>query len=161
MAEDKKTNVMRILEKLEIPYTITSYPVDNNHLDAVTVAEKVGLPPEQVFKTIVMRDEDRGIFVFCVPGNSEVSLKKARQLPDVSGKITPIKQDELQNVTGYIRGGCSPIGMKKNYPTFIDETAVLFDKIYVSAGLRGMQVGLSSDHLLKAAQAFYADLTSL
>ncbi|MDR1748703.1 MAG: Cys-tRNA(Pro) deacylase [Spirochaetaceae bacterium] len=160
MSGDRKTNVMRILEKHEIPYTVTSCPVDENHLDAVTFAERLGLPPEQVFKTIVMRDEQNGICVFCVPGNSEVSLKKARQLPGVSGRIAPVKQNELQAVTGYIRGGCSPIGMKKNYPTFIDETAILFDTIYVSAGVRGFQVGLNPGDLLRAAGASYADLTA-
>jgi Cys-tRNA(Pro)/Cys-tRNA(Cys) deacylase len=155
-----KTNVMRILEKLEIPFVVTSYEVDDSHVDAITVAERVGLPPEQVFKTIVMRDEDREIFVFCVPGTSEVSLKKARQLPGVSGKIAPIKQDELQAVTGYLKGGCSPVGMKKSYTTFIDETAILFDTIYVSAGLRGFQVGVTPDDLLRAVQASYADISA-
>ena len=116
-----KTNAIRILEQKNIPFETKSYEFDEEFSDAETAAQKVGLPPEQVFKTIVMRNEHKQIFVFCVPANSEVNLKKVRALTG-SKEIAPVKQNELLGLTGYIRGGCSPLGMKKKYPTFFDET---------------------------------------
>ena len=154
----KKTNAMRILEQLQIEYKVKEYQFDENFSDAVTAAQKVGLPVEQVFKTIIMRNEQKEIFVFCVPAASEVNLKKVRSLTN-SKNIEPVKQNELLSLTGYIRGGCSPLGMKKKFTTFIDETAQLFDFVAVSAGLRGVQILVSPNDLLKASNANYAELT--
>ena len=107
----KKTNAMRILETAGVPYSSAEYAWDEAHLDAVSAAQKLNIEPDMLFKTIVMISEDNEVFVFCVPAPSEVSLKKVR---DITGKkITPLKLDALQKTTGYIRGGCSPLGMKK------------------------------------------------
>ena len=153
-----KTNAIRILEQKNIPFETKSYEFDEEFSDAETAAQKVGLPPEQVFKTIVMRNEHKQIFVFCVPANSEVNLKKVRALTG-SKEIAPVKQNELLGLTGYIRGGCSPLGMKKKYPTFIDETAILFDEIYVSAGQRGQQIAVNGEKLAEVCGAELAELT--
>lgn len=154
----KKTNAMRILDQLQIEYEVKEYDFDEEFSDAVTAAAKVGLPAEQVFKTIVFRNERKEVYVFCVPAPTEVNLKKVRTLTS-SKDIEPVKQTELLGLTGYIRGGCSPLGMKKKFPTFIDETAQLFDFIAVSAGLRGVQLLLNADNLLTACGAEYAELT--
>lgn len=153
-----KTNAIRILEQKNIPFETKSYEFDEEFSDAETAAQKVGLPPEQVFKTIVMRNEHKQIFVFCVPANSEVNLKKVRALTG-SKEIAPVKQNELLGLTGYIRGGCSPLGMKKKYPTFFDETAILFDAIAISAGQRGLQIFANAEKLVEAAEAEFAELT--
>lgn len=153
-----KTNAIRILEQKNIPFETKSYEFDEEFSDAETAAQKVGLPPEQVFKTIVMRNEHKQIFVFCVPANSEVNLKKVRALTG-SKEIAPVKQNELLGLTGYIRGGCSPLGMKKKYTTFFDETAILFDAIAISAGQRGLQIFANAEKLAEAAEAKFAELT--
>ncbi len=151
-----KTNALRILESNNINFTTSSYEVNEEALDAVTVANKIGAEEEQVFKTLVSKGDD-GIYVFCIPGSYELNLKKAAIAADVKRiELLPLK--ELTNVTGYIRGGCSPVGMKKLFPTFIDETATLFDTIYVSAGIRGMQMQLNPDDLCKIIEAKYKDL---
>ena len=155
---DKKTNAMRILDGLGIKYSVTGYDVDPDNLDALSAASKLGISPECIFKTIVMRNDKNLIFVFCVSAESEVNLKKARAVSG-SREIKPVKMTELLGLTGYIRGGCSPIGMKKQYPTYIDETAVLFDQIYFSAGKRGVQIILSPDILADFIGADFADLT--
>ncbi len=151
-----KTNAMRILENLSIPYTIHTYEWDEEHLDAIHASESAGLDPEKVYKTIVMRNSDNQIFVFCLPAEFEISLKKARAVTG-SKDIDLIKTTELLSLTGYIRGGCSPLGMKKHYRTFISELAALEDTIYVSGGQRGIQLELKPDDLLKAADASYED----
>ena len=151
-----KTNAMRILENLSIPYTIHTYEWDEEHLDAIHASESAVLDPEKVYKTIVMRNSDNQIFVFCLPAEFEISLKKARAVTG-SKDIDLIKTTELLSLTGYIRGGCSPLGMKKHYRTFISELAALEDTIYVSGGQRGIQLELKPDDLLKAADASYED----
>ena len=156
---DKKTNAMRILEGLGIKYSVTGYDVDPDNLDALSAAAKLGVSPECIFKTIVMRNEKNLIFVFCVSAESEVNLKKARTVSG-SKEIKPVKMTELLALTGYIRGGCSPIGMKKKFPLFIDETATLFDEIYVSAGVRGRQLILSPEDLVKATDGTFADVAT-
>ena len=153
-----KTNAIRILEQKNIPFETKSYEYDEEVSDAETAAKKVNLPPEQVFKTIVMRNEHKQIYVFCVPANSEVNLKKVRAITG-SKEIAPVKQNELLGLTGYIRGGCSPLGMKKKYPTFFDETAILFDAIAISAGQRGLQIFANAEKLAEAAEAEFAELT--
>ena len=156
---DKKTNAMRILEGLGIKYSVTGYDVDPDNLDALSAAAKLGVSPECIFKTIVMRNDKNLVFVFCVSAESEVNLKKARTVSG-SKEIKPVKMTELLALTGYIRGGCSPIGMKKQLPLFIDETATLFDEIYVSAGVRGRQLILSPDDLVKATDGTFADVAT-
>ena len=151
-----KTNAMRILDSLGIDYTIHTYEWDEEHLDAVHAAEKAGLELEKVYKTIVMQNNEKKIFVFCLPAEFSVSLKKAKMLTQ-SKEIDLIKLDDMLKITGYIRGGCSPLGMKKHYPTFISELAELEDTIYVSAGQRGMQLEVKPDDLVRAADAEYAD----
>ncbi|KXL53525.1 Cys-tRNA(Pro)/Cys-tRNA(Cys) deacylase YbaK [Anaerotignum neopropionicum] len=153
-----KTNVMRLLETAGISYRISQYEYDENNLSGMDAAEKIGIPPEQVFKTLVTRGDKAGVLVFCIPVNTELDLKKAAT---VSGnkKLEMTHVKELLALTGYIRGGCSPIGMKKKYPTIIDETAILFDEIAVSAGIRGEQVILSPYALIAYTEATEADLT--
>ena len=152
-----KTNAIRILESKNIPHTTHSYDVDENDLSGITVANKINAKQETVFKTLVAEGDKNGINVFCIPVTEELNLKKAAS---VSGNksIEMVKVKDLLNLTGYIRGGCSPIGMKKNYPAYIEETAQLFEKIYVSAGVRGMQVCINPDDLKNAISAVFADL---
>lgn len=155
---EKKTNAMRILEAEQIPFRTANYDFDEEHLDALHAADEVGIPAEQVFKTIVMRNEHNTVFVFCVPANTTVNLKMVRSLTQ-SKDVNPVKPQELLGLTGYIRGGCSPLGMKKKYQTFIDETAILFDEISVSAGMRGVQIIVNGELLAKACGAELAALT--
>lgn len=155
---EKKTNAMRILESANIPFRVLTYDFDEENLDAIHAANEVGLPVEQVFKTIIMRNERNEVYVFCVPASSTVNLKIVRGLTK-SKDINPVKPNELMNLTGYIRGGCSPLGMKKHYPTLIDETCILFDEISVSAGLRGMQIVANPEKLADIIPADIASLT--
>ncbi len=161
MPADKKTNAMRILEKLNIPYETASYDDDGEHElkkgAANMTAQKLGIDPDTVYKTIVMRNESKQIFVFCQSATNEINLKKARAVTG-SKEIAPVKPEELMALTGYIRGGCSPLGMKKQFPTFIDENAQLYDKIHISAGVRGMQIIIAPDDLKRATSAEYCDL---
>ena len=152
-----KTNAVRILEANNIPHTIVTYEVNEADLSGITVANKIGIDAERVFKTLVTRGDKSGINVFCIPVTEELDLKKAA-IASGNKKIEMIKEKELLPITGYIKGGCSPIGMKKKYPTFIDETAQLFDEISVSAGIRGMQVKLKPDDLLKIVDGVFAEL---
>jgi len=154
----KKTNAMRILESMGIAYEVVSYSWDEEHLDAVHASMMAGLSPQQVYKTIVMQDSDNQVFVFCLPAEFSVSLKKARELTQ-SKDLELIKLDTLQSITGYIRGGCSPLGMKRHFPTFIEEVAQLEPYIFVSAGQRGLQVKIRPDDLVFAANAQFADFT--
>ena len=142
-----KTNAARLLDKANISYELIPYEVDESDLSAVHVAEQLREPVEQVFKTLVLRGDKSGYFVCVIPGADEVDLKLAAK---VSGnkKCEMIAMKELLPVTGYIRGACSPIGMKKRFPTYIHESCTLFEKIYVSAGQRGLQIKISSDELI-------------
>ena len=147
-----KTNVARLLDKAKIAYQLVPYEVDENDLSATHVAEQLGEDIAQVFKTLILHGDKSGYFVCVIPGADEVDLKKAAK---VSGnkkcEMIPVK--ELLPLTGYIRGGCSPIGKKKHFPT-----ASGFDKIYVSAGQRGLQIQIAPADLIKVAQAIEADL---
>ena len=156
----EKTNAARILDRLKIKYELVEYTVDPDNLAADHVADELGEPIEQVFKTLVLRGDKTGIIVCVVAGNREVDLKKAAK---VSGnkKVETIAMKELLPLTGYIRGGCTSIGMKKHYPTFINEDAQNFPFIYVSAGKRGLQLKLSPLDLAKAADASFADIVSV
>lgn len=154
-----KTNAMRLLEQAGIAFRAFEYPADDPAQTAVDVAEAVGLPPEQVFKTLTVRGEKRGVMVFCIPSNASLDLKKAASVAkDKKIEMLPLK--ELLPVTGYIHGGCSPIGQKKKYPTFIDETCILFDEITVSAGMRGCQILVNVDELVGFVEATVADVIS-
>ena len=160
-----KTNALRILESLGISYRTITYEVSEEDLSAAAVAAEVGLPAERVFKTLALRGDSSGVFLCCIPAASELNLKKvAKASGNKSVEMLPLK--ELQPTTGYIRGGCSPVGPKKKFPVYVDETAQLFDEISVSAGHRGLQMLLAPDDLIRAASeqpggeasASYADL---
>ena len=153
-----KTNAMRILEKNSIDYNVITYAYDEDHLDAVHIAQNAGLNLEQVFKTIVMINQSKELFVFCLPAQLEISLKKARELTN-SKSIDLLKLDQLQKYTGYIRGGCSPLGMIHTYPTYLEELATLEETIYVSGGQRGIQVQLKPEDLVKCCNATVASFT--
>jgi len=152
-----KTNVMRMLESAGIEYDTVTYTVDEDDLSGVHAAEELGTDPDTMFKTLVCRDDKGGYQVFCIPVAEELDLKKCAVVAGVK-RVEMIHVKELLPLTGYMRGGCSPVGMKKKFPTFLDETAVLWDKIYVSAGMRGVQVHLSPDKLAQFVSATYADL---
>ena len=157
----KKTNAMRILDGLKIKYETLSYDDDGEHElskgAASNIAEKLNINPAACFKTIVMRSESKQIFVFCQSAQHEINLKKARQACGAK-EINPVKPDELLALTGYVRGGCSPLGMKKKFETFIDESALQHEKIYVSAGVRGQQIVIAPNDLIKACNATACDL---
>ena len=158
MAKDKteKTNVMRLLEQKKLPYTPHDY-LASGAVSGVEVAAALGEPPERVFKTLVTTGASGGHYVFVIPVAEELDLKKAAKA--VGEKIiVMLPQKELLPLTGYIHGGCSPIGMKKLYPTFVDESAQLFDAICVSAGKIGAQVELAPDALCGLVSAKYANL---
>jgi len=152
------TNAMRLLMKANIPFGTSEYTVDESDLSGVHAAHELGIDPEVMFKTLVARGDKKGISVFCIPVAEELDLKKCAAVTG-DKKIEMIHVKELLGLTGYIRGGCSPIGMKKKYPTWIDETAQLCDRIYVSAGMRGQQLILAPDALCDFIDAQYADLT--
>jgi Cys-tRNA(Pro)/Cys-tRNA(Cys) deacylase len=153
----KKTNAARLLDALSICYELAEYEVDENDLSAVALAKKIGQDVEQIFKTLVLRGDKTGVFVCVVPGNTEVDLKKAAK---VSGNknCAMVQQKELLGLTGYIRGGCSPLGMKKPYPVYIHETCQLFDEIYISAGQRGLQLKLNPEDLISVVGAQVCDV---
>jgi Cys-tRNA(Pro)/Cys-tRNA(Cys) deacylase len=153
----QKTNAVRLLEANSIQHSALTYEVDEEDLSGITVAKKIGVEPEKVFKTLVTRGEKTGINVFCIPVTEELNLKKAASVCG-DKKVEMIKEKELLPLTGYIKGGCSPIGMKKHYPTFIDETAKLFDEISISAGVRGIQIMIKPDDLAKILGNNFADL---
>ncbi len=153
-----KTNAVRIVEQVKIPCLEAYYEYDENDLSGNHAAKAIGMPPEQVYKTLVARGSKTGINVFCIPVCCELDLKKAAKAAgDKSVELVAVK--ELLGLTGYIRGGCSPVGMKKKYPTFIDETCQLFDRIAVSAGERGHQMILSPLDLAKLTNATLTDIT--
>jgi Cys-tRNA(Pro)/Cys-tRNA(Cys) deacylase len=150
---------MHLLERAGISYTVREYHVDESDLSAVHAAESLGMPPEQVFKTLVLQGASGSYAVCCIPAAGELDLKKAAlAAKEKSISLVPVK--EILPLTGYVRGGCSPIGMKKQFPVFIDETAQLFDTISVSAGERGVQAILAPEDLAGFINADFADLTS-
>lgn len=157
MAEQIKTNVMRLLEQASIAYTPHYYDPQQG-IDGVSVAKQLGQDPDAVFKTLVTQGKSRAFFAFVIPVAATLNLKRAAQACGEKA-IEMIPQKLLLPNTGYIHGGCSPVGMKKAYPTFIDETAQLFDTICVSAGKIGAQVELAPDDLCRIAGAKYAALT--
>ena len=153
-----KTNAMRMLNAAKIPFESLEYTVDESDLSGVHIAEQIGYPMEQVFKTLVARGDKTGPLVFCIPCAEELDLKRAATLTG-NKKIEMVAVKDLLGLTGYIRGGCSPIGMKKKFPTWIDESALNFEKITVSSGARGAQLLLDRAKLLQFVQANTAHLT--
>lgn len=152
-----KTNAIRLVQQAGIPCKEATYAYDENDLNGNHAAEALGMPPEQVFKTLVARGSKTGIHVFCIPVCCELDLKKAaKAAKDKSIELVAVK--ELLELTGYIRGGCSPVGMKKQYPTHFEETCQLHDEIAVSAGARGHQMILPPDRLAALVNADYCDL---
>ena len=153
----KKTNAARLLDAKRIGYELTEYEVDENDLSAITLALKIGQNIEQIFKTLVLRGDKTGVFVAVVPGNAEVDLKKAAKISGNKNAVM-VHQKELLGLTGYIRGGCSPLGMKKPYPIYIHESCLMYDYIYISAGQRGLQLRINPDDLIKTIGAMVGDL---
>lgn len=159
MKKIEKTNAARLLDRAKIPYKLIPYEFDENDLAAQHVADSLGQDIARVFKTLVLHGDRTGYLVCVIPGNCEVNLKA---LAKVSGnkKVEMIPMKDLLAVTGYIRGGCSPIGMKKAFPTYFHATALEFDTIYVSAGVRGLQVEISPSDLIAFVCASVADVAS-
>ena len=153
-----KTNALRLLEAGKIVHIPHEYSVDDGKIDAVSIAVKLGVEPERVFKTLVTESPDHEHFVFLIPSAAHLDLKKGAHL---AGKksIEMLKARGLLPLTGYIHGGCSPVGMKKLFPTWIDETAILFDRILVSGGRVGLNLEINPEELAKFVPAEFADLT--
>ena len=153
-----KTNAVRLVEQAGISCKEQFYEYQEDDLSGMHAAQVLGMPPEQVFKTLVARGPKTGIHVYCIPVCCELDLKKAARVAgDKSMELVAVK--ELLPLTGYIRGGCSPVGMKKQYPTFLDETCILYEEIAVSAGERGHQMLLNPEDMAKITNATYADIT--
>lgn len=152
-----KTNAARLLDRAKIAYQLIPYQVDENNLAATHVAQSLGEPVERVFKTLVLKGDRNGHFVCVIQGDKEVNLKSAAKVSgNKSAELIPMK--ELLPTTGYIRGGCTPIGMKKRFPTYIDNSALQFDYIYISAGVRGLQLKLSPKELISFIDAVVAEI---
>lgn len=154
----QKTNVMRMLDKAKIAYKTVTYEVDESDLSGTHIAECTGMNPDTVFKTLVAKGDRNGFCVFCIPCALEVDLKKAARVTG-DKKVEFLHLKDLLPTTGYIRGGCSPIGMKKKFPTFIHESAKAFDTISISGGMRGLQVILPPTALAEFIDAKFANLT--
>lgn len=154
----KKTNAARLLDQLKIDYQLISYEVDENDLGATHIAQQLGQPIERLFKTLVLRGDKTGLFVCVIPGAEEVDLKKAAKVTG-NKKAEMIHVKELLPLTGYIRGGCSPIGMKKPLPTWFHQSVMDYDTVYCSAGQRGLQFCIAPADLVKAARGTICDLT--
>ena len=152
-----KTNAMRQLDAAKIKYDTCEYKVDENDLSGTHIADQIGLPYEIVFKTIVTKGDKTGYLVFCVPCDKEIDLKKAA-VATGNKKIEPLHVKDLLGLTGYIRGGCSPIGMKKKFPTFFDASATRHEKITVSAGVRGAQLLIDTKTLIGFVGAKTAEI---
>lgn len=153
-----KTNAMRMLNAAKIPFESLEYEVDENDLSGVHIAEQIGYPLEQVFKTLVARGDKTGPVVFCIPCAEELDLRRVAALTG-NKRLEMVAVKELLGLTGYIRGGCSPIGMKKKFPTWIDESALNYERITVSSGTRGAQLLLDRAQLIQFVQACTAPLT--
>ncbi|GIO02864.1 Cys-tRNA(Pro) deacylase [Brevibacillus laterosporus] len=153
-----KTNACRLLDKHKVPYTVHEYEWDEEHLNAKHVAQQVDLQVEQVFKTLVLRGDKTGVIMACIPAHKELHLKLVAAVSK-NKKVEMVPMKEILELTGYIRGGCSPLGTKKNYPLFIDESALSLQLISISAGKRGLQIFLNPADLIKVSKATSASLT--
>ena len=159
MPNIKKTNAARLLDTMNIAYDLIAYEVDESDLGAEHIAWQLGQPIGQLFKTLVLRGDRTGLFVCVIPGAEEVDLKKAAKISG-NKKCDLIHMKELLPTTGYIRGGCSPIGMKKPLPTYFHNSITLYDHVYCSAGQRGLQFRIAPDDLVRAAHGTICDLTA-
>lgn len=157
MPAQKKTNAVRIMERLKIPFELLEYSVESGETSALDASAKTGVPKEQIFKTLIVRGDKTGVLAVCVPGGRKLDLKA---LAEASGnkKIEMVGVNEITPLTGYIKGGCSPVGTKKSYPVYIDSTALSFDRILVNAGLQGLVFKLSPSDLIKATGAAAAGI---
>ncbi|AET70935.1 ybaK/ebsC protein [Desulfosporosinus orientis DSM 765] len=155
----QKTNAARILDKNKIPYEIKEYTVDESDLSAVSVAQKVGLNIAEVYKTLVARGDKTGVVVACIQGDHELHLKGLAALSG-NKKVEVVSLKEVQPLTGYIRGGVSPLGMKKRYPIFIDSAVTELEKVAVSAGLRGLQLYLKPQDLISVTEAKLGEISN-
>ena len=154
-----KTNAMRLLDQAKVPYELQTYPFDEADLSGLHAAEALGMPPAQIFKTLVTRGERQGIQVFCIPVDANLDLKKAARAVNEKS-VEMLKQKDLLPLTGYVHGGCSPIGMKKQFPTVVDQTAAGFPTIIFSAGMIGYQVELPLPALKTVIPLTTADITA-
>lgn len=152
-----KTNAMRILDAARIKYDVLEYEYDETDLSGVHIAQNLGLDPDTVFKTLVARGDKTPFCVFCIPCAYELDLKKCARVTG-NKRIELVAVKELLNLTGYIRGGCSPVGMKKQFPTYFDETVILQDKISISAGIRGCQMIVNPNEIVDFLKAKVCDL---
>ena len=152
-----KTNAVRLLERLNVPFELREYEVDPTDLAAETVARKIGLPPEQVFKTLVARGDKNGVCLAVVPGDCQLNLKALARATG-NKKIDTVPLKDVEPLTGYVRGGVTALACKKDYPVFLDETAQLWDIISISAGMRGLQILLAPDDYLQATKATIASI---
>lgn len=155
-----KTNAMRQLDIIGIQYEIRTYDVDENDLSAQSVALKIGLPAEQVFKTLVARGDKHGVLLAVVPGDATLDLKAIAKLSQ-NRSVATVPLKEVQGLTGYIRGGVTALACKKDYPVYVDETAQLFDVISISAGQRGLQILLHPDDYVRAVKAMLGDIATI
>ena len=155
-----KTNAVRLLDELKIPYELRAYDVDPDDLGAESVAEKVGLPPGQVFKALVARGDRNGVCLAVIPGDTELNLKALARLSG-DRKIEMAALKDVQPLTGYIRGGVTAIAGKKDYPVYLDETAILFDVISISAGVRGTQMLLKPDDYIGLTKAILGEIAQI
>ncbi|MNX97838.1 Cys-tRNA(Pro)/Cys-tRNA(Cys) deacylase YbaK [compost metagenome] len=157
MKEMAKTNAARILNNLHVTYNLKTYEVKDEHQSATNVAETLGIEPELIYKTLVLTGQKDPYIVAVIPGNAQVDLKK---LAHISGnkKCEMLPMKDLQHVTGYIRGGCSPIGMKKSFPTYLEELSSLENKIIISAGKKGLQIEINPHDLISVTHANFADI---
>jgi Cys-tRNA(Pro)/Cys-tRNA(Cys) deacylase len=159
MSNRKKTNAIRLLDAQKISYQLLEYAYDPSNLDVGAIAVKNGLPVEQLYKTLVARGDKTGVLVALVPGDKVLDLKKlAKASHNKKVELVPVKQ--LQGLTGYIRGGCSPLGMKKRFPVFLAEEAAEIDFMYINAGIRGLFIGLHPQSLEQAADVYRSDITA-
>jgi Cys-tRNA(Pro)/Cys-tRNA(Cys) deacylase len=158
MGKVVKTNAMRQLDAAKIPYEVLTYEVDENDLSGTHIAEQIGLPLPMVFKTLVAKGDKTGHLVFCIPVDREIDLKAAANLTG-NMKIEMVHVKDLLGLTGYIRGGCSPIGMKKKFPTYFDVSAESLDELTVSAGVKGIQLLLKREDIVRFTNARLVDIT--
>ncbi len=155
---ETKTNAARLLESAGVGCELFSYPVADGRIDARSVAEKLGVPPEQVFKTLVTEGADGEHYVFVIPGTAELNLKRAAKAAGLKS-VAMLASAKLLGLTGYVHGGCSPVGMKRALPTFLDESAILYDRIWVSAGRVGVNMAVAPEALAGAVEGVFAPLT--
>jgi len=154
-----KTIAVRMLDRMQIEYELRAYEFSEEEMDAISVARKIGMPPNSVFKTLVARGDRTGVLMACVPASADLDLKKlALATSNKKVELVPVK--EIQSLTGYVRGGVSPIGSKKKFPVFVDQSVVRSERVSVSAGARGLQMILAPESLLRASQALVAEIAN-